>query len=83
MKQYGNFTSTNIISFGEDKQGELYILKQGVSTLFKITSKTTGFGNTPTIAVANRSLFQSYGFNSKCRAYSLRSSRIFLVRRGL
>ncbi|MFH6602414.1 Ig-like domain-containing protein [Maribacter algicola] len=46
-EQYGNFTSTNIISFGEDKQGELYILKQGVSSLFKITSKNTGFGNTP------------------------------------
>jgi len=46
-EQYGNFTSTNIISFGEDKQGELYILKQGNSSLFKITSKNTGFGNTP------------------------------------
>jgi len=45
--QYGNFTSTNIISFGEDKQGELYILKQGVSSLFKITSRSTGFGNMP------------------------------------
>ncbi|MFS4493972.1 PQQ-dependent sugar dehydrogenase [Maribacter sp. 2308TA10-17] len=46
-EQYGNFTSTNIISFGEDKQGELYILKQGTSSLFKVTSKNTGFGNTP------------------------------------
>ncbi len=46
-EQYGNFTSTNIISFGEDNQGELYILKQGTSSLFKITSKNTGFGNTP------------------------------------
>lgn len=46
-EQYGNFTSTNIISFGEDEQGELYIMKLGVSPLFKLTSKTTGFGNTP------------------------------------
>ncbi len=46
-EQYGNFTSTNIISFGEDKQGELYILKQGNSSLFKLTSKNSGFGNTP------------------------------------
>ncbi len=46
-QQYGNFTSTNVISFGEDKQGELYILKQGTSSLYKITSKNTGFGNTP------------------------------------
>ncbi|MFK7812561.1 MAG: Ig-like domain-containing protein [Maribacter sp.] len=46
-EQYGNFTSTNIISFGEDKQGELYILKQGTSPLFKVTSKNSGFGNTP------------------------------------
>jgi len=29
--QLGNFTSTNIISFGEDEQGELYIMKQGTS----------------------------------------------------
>ncbi|MRI00429.1 T9SS type A sorting domain-containing protein [Kriegella sp. EG-1] len=46
-EQYGNFTSTNIISFGEDKEGELYIMKQGVSSLYKITSKNTGFGTTP------------------------------------
>ncbi|RRQ49956.1 hypothetical protein DZC72_05065 [Maribacter algicola] len=38
-EQLGNFSSTNIISFGEDKQGELYILKQGVSTLFKLSTK--------------------------------------------
>ncbi len=46
-EQYGNFNSTNIISFGEDKQGELYILKQGVSTLYKLTAKNQGLGNTP------------------------------------
>ncbi|MBM1107999.1 Ig-like domain-containing protein [Aurantibacter crassamenti] len=46
-EQYGNFTSTNIISFGEDKEGELYIMKQGVSSLYKVSSKNTGFGNTP------------------------------------
>ncbi len=40
-EQLGNFSSTNIISFGEDKQGELYILKQGVSTLYKLTTKKT------------------------------------------
>lgn len=38
-EQLGNFTSTNIISFGEDQQGELYILKQGSSSLFKMVSK--------------------------------------------
>ena len=38
-EQLGNFTSTNIISFGEDKQGELYILKQGTSTLYKMVTK--------------------------------------------
>ena len=38
-EQLGNFSSTNIISFGEDKQGEMYILKQGVSTLFKLSTK--------------------------------------------
>ena len=48
-EQYGNFTSTNVISFGEDKQGELYILKLGVSSLYKITSKNAGTGNTPTL----------------------------------
>lgn len=48
-EQYGNFSSTNVISFGEDKQGELYILKQGESSLYKVTSKTTGYGNTPTL----------------------------------
>jgi len=37
--QLGNFSSTNIISFGEDKQGEIYILKQGVSSLYKMVSK--------------------------------------------
>ncbi len=37
--QLGDFTSTNIISFGEDEQGELYIMKQGVSTLYKMVSK--------------------------------------------
>ncbi|MBT8256455.1 MAG: PQQ-dependent sugar dehydrogenase, partial [Bacteroidia bacterium] len=46
-EQYGNFSSTDVISFGEDKQGEVYILKQGVSTLFKVKSKLAGFGNTP------------------------------------
>ncbi|MEO9892434.1 Ig-like domain-containing protein [Aurantibacter sp.] len=46
-EQYGNFTSTNIISFGEDEDGELYIMKQGVSSLYKVTSKNTGFGSTP------------------------------------
>lgn len=46
-EQYGNFTSTNVISFGEDNQGELYILKQGNSSLYKITSKNAGLGNTP------------------------------------
>ncbi|MEM9141477.1 MAG: Ig-like domain-containing protein [Bacteroidota bacterium] len=46
-EQLGNFTSTNIISFGEDELGELYILKQGNSTLFKMKSKNTGFGSTP------------------------------------
>lgn len=40
-EQLGNFSSTNIISFGEDKQGELYILKQGVSSLYKLTTKKT------------------------------------------
>ena len=40
-EQIGNFSSTNIISFGEDKQGELYILKQGVSTLYKMVTKMT------------------------------------------
>ncbi len=37
--QLGSFTSTDIISFGEDSQNELYILKQGVSRLFKMVSK--------------------------------------------
>ncbi|MFD0795938.1 Ig-like domain-containing protein [Maribacter chungangensis] len=40
-EQLGSFSSTNIISFGEDRQGELYILKQGVSTLFKMVTKKT------------------------------------------
>lgn len=40
-EQIGTFASTNIISFGEDKQGELYILKQGVSTLYKMVTKLT------------------------------------------
>jgi uncharacterized repeat protein (TIGR03806 family) len=40
-EQLGNFSSTNIISFGEDKQGELYILKQGVSSLYKVVTKKT------------------------------------------
>lgn len=40
-EQLGNFSSTNIISFGEDKQGELYILKQGLSSLYKLTTKKT------------------------------------------
>ncbi len=40
-EQIGVFSSTNIISFGEDKQGELYILKQGVSTLYKMVTKLT------------------------------------------
>lgn len=38
-EQLGNFSSLNIISFGEDNEGELYILKQGVSTLFKMVTK--------------------------------------------
>lgn len=38
-EQLGSFSSTNIISFGEDKQGELYILKQGSSTLYKMVTK--------------------------------------------
>lgn len=40
-EQIGTFSSTNIISFGEDNQGELYILKQGVSTLYKMVTKMT------------------------------------------
>ena len=45
--QLGNFSSTNIISFGEDEQGELYILKQGTSTLFKMVSKNNPVGSMP------------------------------------
>jgi len=37
--QLGSFSSTNIISFGEDLQGELYIMKLGVSPLYKMISK--------------------------------------------
>lgn len=40
-EQLGSFSSTNIISFGEDKQGEMYILKQGVSTLYKLVTRMT------------------------------------------
>ncbi len=39
-EQLGVFASSDIISFGEDVQGELYLMKLGVSTLFKITSPT-------------------------------------------
>ncbi len=35
-QQIGNFTSTDIISFGEDNEGELYIMKLLNSTLYKI-----------------------------------------------
>lgn len=47
-EQLGNFSSTNIISFGEDKQGEMYILKQGVSTLYKLVTKRTFNETLPT-----------------------------------
>ena len=39
-EQYGNFTSSDIISFGEDNDNEVYIMKYGVSTLFKLVPKT-------------------------------------------
>ena len=35
-EQLGNFTSTDIISFGEDNDGELYIMKLLNSTLYKM-----------------------------------------------
>jgi uncharacterized repeat protein (TIGR03806 family) len=43
-EQIGNFTSTDIISFGEDKEGELYILKLFTSTLYKMKA-TEEFSN--------------------------------------
>lgn len=46
-EQLGNFSSTNIISFGEDKQGELYILKQGTANLFKMVTKNSFEENLP------------------------------------
>ncbi|MGF1557879.1 MAG: PQQ-dependent sugar dehydrogenase [Flavobacteriaceae bacterium] len=45
--QLGNFSSTNIISFGEDNDAELYIMKQGVSTLFKLVSKDNPVSTLP------------------------------------
>ncbi len=45
--QLGNFTSTNIISFGEDQQAELYIMKLGVSTLYKMVTKDDPFSTIP------------------------------------
>ena len=35
----GNFQPNNIISFGQDNLGEIYIMKQGVSTLYKLVEK--------------------------------------------
>ena len=39
--QYGNFASSDIISFGEDIDNEIYLLKYGRSTLFKLVPRTT------------------------------------------
>ena len=47
--QLGNFSSTNIISFGEDEQGELYIMKQGTSSLYKMVSKNSPTSNMPSL----------------------------------
>ena len=43
-----NFIPENIISFGQDYQGELYMLKQGNNVnLYKLTSPGTNFDNIP------------------------------------
>ena len=43
----GNFEPSNIISFGQDHEGEIYILKQGVSTLYKLSQTTAHTGEIP------------------------------------
>ncbi|WP_192466558.1 Ig-like domain-containing protein [Euzebyella marina] len=45
--QLGNFASTDIISFGEDSEGEIYLLKQGISNLYKITSVNNPYNTIP------------------------------------
>ncbi|MEX0290777.1 MAG: PQQ-dependent sugar dehydrogenase [Flavobacteriaceae bacterium] len=43
----GNFEPSNIISFGQDDEGEVYILKQGVSTLYKLSQRSGEVGEIP------------------------------------
>ncbi|WP_149303609.1 galactose-binding domain-containing protein [Pareuzebyella sediminis] len=45
--QLGSFSSTDIISFGEDADAELYIMKLGVSTLYKMVSKDNPYLTVP------------------------------------
>lgn len=49
FEELGDFESTDIISFGQDLQGELYLLKEGVSTLFKFVSPGSRINNSPNL----------------------------------